>query len=140
MKTIHLEVTEAEAREMLDKLELEHGEILLKVHALEERMNRIKKGLGITRESNIMPDGDRLTIEGPSKLKTPSGRIKKGQSERIILEFLAKRNGNGATIKEITSETGTVYGTVRRVLEKLKDKSIVNEDGGLWRKGESEFR
>jgi hypothetical protein len=133
MKTINLELAEDTAREVLENLERKHGEIMLKAEAIEKQMDQIKKGLGITRSSSMLPNGSQLIVEGPASLKTPHGRIRKGQSENLIADFLKKRNGTGATIKEITAETGTVYGTTRRVLQILQNQNRVSVNEGLWK-------
>ena len=55
-----------------------------------------------------------FSVENPQR--APSGRMKKGESERMIQHFLQNRNGTGATLKEVMVATGTTYGTARRIL------------------------
>jgi hypothetical protein len=146
MKTINLDVSEDFAREMLPVLEKKQAALQEQVSIVASEILKIKRGLGIAPPppsiiyaTASMAGGGYIQANG-TLIKTPAGRVKKGQSETLICGFLKERNGSGATIKEITAETGTIYGTARRVLEKLKKLRIVNEDGGLWRIGETEYK
>jgi hypothetical protein len=153
MKTINLEISEDSAREMLTILQRKQADAQSKADAYGVEIRKIKKGLGMVAPPPPKPIATRASVatessppsivrsEGTAGIieKTPTGKIKKGQSKQIVLNFLKSKNGAGATIKGISSETGTNYGTVRRVLADLKDEMVINEDGGLWKWGKSEF-
>jgi hypothetical protein len=157
MKTINLELSEDSAREMLTVLARKKSEHQSQIANIDGEMRKIKQSLGmlppprpsvINVASGFPPRPEEKTSAEASVqahnyhkliIKTPHGRVQKGQSQLIIRDFLEKRNGAGTTIKEITAETGTVYGTARRVLDGLKKEGLINEDGGLWKWGKSEF-
>jgi hypothetical protein len=130
MKMINLEVTEESAREMLPILERQRNDMQMRLNDLTKQIQRIRQGLGIAT-FNEARDVTPLLISEVEK--TPHGRIKKGQSKVAVSQFLLKRNGTGATIKEITADTGTSYGTVRRILNELKDGNKATLDSGLWK-------
>ena len=53
------------------------------------------------------------------------GRVKKGMSEKLIVDFLKASNGLGASIPQIVDSTGTKLSTVRRIVNKLASKRMV---------------
>jgi predicted transcriptional regulator len=57
-----------------------------------------------------------------------SGRVRRGQSERLVESFLHTRNGAGASIREIIDGTGTKYGTVHRLMKTFEEKGRVRQD------------
>jgi hypothetical protein len=132
MKTINLELTEESARAMLPILEQQHAEMQTKLNALLKQIVRIKEGLDTPSFSSLIGLSPQVIDRVEQILKTPHGRIKKGQSQKLIADFLKNRNGSGATIKEITAEAGTVYGTTRRVLKGFQDKHKATVKDGLW--------
>jgi hypothetical protein len=155
MKTINLDLSEDSAREMLNILFKKKSDLQLQVANVEGEIRKIKQSLGLiknTANGGAVSGRTQPVVNSDDKLsdgiiqaaidavkKTPSGRIRKVLSENIVMSFLKNKNGHGCTIKEITSETGTVYGTVRRILNELKDSNNVHEEEGLWRWGKSEF-
>jgi hypothetical protein len=139
--TINLEISEETAREMLPLLERQLQELSAKASRLASQILEIKQKLSL--ESNVpLPNfvgpppfgssrfGIARGIAEGAPAKTPHGRMRKGYSQRIIADFLKGRNGAGATVKEITAETGTIYSTVLRVLRNLsKDNKVISRKG-----------
>lgn len=74
------------------------------VNQLRDKLKRVRSKVEAVTSSAVNPQ------------RAPSGRMRKGESERIILNFLKNRNGTGATLKEIMGATGASYGTARRIL------------------------
>lgn len=68
---------------------------------------------------------------------TLSGRVKKGDSERLIKLFLQTRNSAGASMKDVMESAHTKYGTTRRVLKAFIDSGKVTESGGRFRWSEN---
>ncbi|MFN2476959.1 MAG: MarR family transcriptional regulator [Chthoniobacterales bacterium] len=67
---------------------------------------------------------------------TATGRVQRGQSERVVTEFMKSRNGTGASIKEITKATGTKYGTVHRILTGMATLGwVTRTDDARWQWG-----
>lgn len=147
-------MSEDSAREMLSILARKKAEHQSQVAAIDGEIRKIKQSLGLIAPPrptthSVVVDAAPQPVEKPNGIitstilenlqKTPHGRVKKGQSAKIIMDFLQHRNGRGATLKEISSDTGTNYGTARRVLTLLKTSNLANEDGGLWKWGKSEF-
>jgi len=130
---MNVEVTEESAPEFLTILERQRRALIDRVSALSKQIKALKQSFGLgpeyTRSSIIGPPNPQPIVRIE---KTPHGRIKKGQSEKLVSDFLKNRNGSGATIKEITAESGTKYGTTRRILNHLKDEDRVQEKSGLW--------
>ncbi|MFZ1217907.1 MAG: hypothetical protein WAO00_01375 [Chthoniobacterales bacterium] len=102
-----------EARERRDRAEAE-------MHAIAEMVERIEAKL------------DALKVIEPPDL-TLSGRVKKGNSERLIKLFLQAKNSSGASMKEVMESAHTKYGTTRRVLKAFIDSGKVVEKDGLFR-------
>ena len=53
------------------------------------------------------------------------GRVKKGLSEHLIVDFLKASNGIGATVHQIKDATGTTLSTTRRIVNKLANEQKV---------------
>jgi len=154
MKTINLELSEESAREMLSILARKKAEHQSQVAAIDGEIRKIKQSLGLIppprpTTHSVVVEPSPQPVEKPNGIiagtiienleKTPYGRIRKGQSGVVISNYLKQQNGHGATLKQIASDTGTNYGTARRVLALLKTNNLANEDGGLWKWGKSEF-
>src|SRR5271166_4898080 len=101
MTTINLELTEESAREMLPILERQKACLLTKVETLAKQINQIRAGIGLQKYHSILQPPDFVSAPSfdppqASELlkvpKTPHGRIKKGQSKKVIVDFLKKRN------------------------------------------------
>ena len=56
---------------------------------------------------------------------SPTGRVRRGQSQSLVRTFLQGLNGKGATITEISKGTGTKYGTTHRLIKLFAAKNIV---------------
>ena len=64
---------------------------------------------------------------------TAKGRVKHGDSQRVIEDFLKKSNGAGTTTQSVCDATSTKYGTVYRILTKLEKDGSVSRDGSNWK-------
>ena len=133
MNTITLELTEETARQMLPILEQRQGVLAANLNAINSQITRIKSFLGVglfsASERQKAPE---LVLPMPRPTKTAHGRIKKGESAKLIMAFLASANGNGATLKEITTGTGTSYGTARRIVIGLANDQKAVHRGEKW--------
>src|SRR5882724_9550127 len=87
---------------------------------IERKMNRVRDKIGRTMFAELPA----LTL---------SGRVKKGESERLISAFLQNRNGAGAGIHDVAKATSTNYGTARRILQKFVDSGKATKVKGLFR-------
>lgn len=102
-----------EAQGRRDTAESEMQEIFLKIERVETKLNSLK-------------------VIAPPDL-TLSGRVKKGDSERLIKLFLQTKNGAGASMKDVMQAAHTKYGTTRRVLKVFIDSGSVIESNGLFK-------
>ena len=59
--------------------------------------------------------------------KTEKGRVPRGQTRKLVENFLRARNVVGATITETAGATGTKYPTVRRIIKELQEIDAVHE-------------
>lgn len=87
---------------------------------VERKIDRVRDKIGKT----MFPELPALTL---------SGRVKKGESERLISAFMQSRNGAGASIHDVAKATSTNYGTARRILRKLVESGNATETKGLFR-------
>ncbi len=130
MKTITVELTAQMAEQLLPEWEHQRDQKLAEANGIDAQIKRVRAALQDTK------DGGRREITAQAVVPTPktsSGRNKRGMSKKVIAQFLKMRNGNGATIKEITAETETVYGTARRVLQQLEKENKAVKENGLWK-------
>jgi hypothetical protein len=109
-----LESKLAEAERRRDEAQSEVDYALAKIARVRQKMNAAE-----------------MFLELPAT--TLSGRIKKGESERLISNFLKNRNGSGATVKEVTKATSTTYGTARRILRLFVETGKAVEKSGSFR-------
>ncbi len=65
--------------------------------------------------------------------RTPHGRMKKGESEKLIHKFMAQRNGTGATVRDVMEGTGTTYGTARRILREFVAQGELTEQDNTFK-------
>ena len=130
MKTITVELTPEMAEQMIPLWEKQRDKKLAEARELDAKIKQVREDLDTTTPSGV-PDGIPTRVAPPPK--TPHGRNKRGASRTLISQFLKMRNGNGATIKEVTADTGTVYGTARRILKDLEKESKASVKDGLWK-------
>jgi hypothetical protein len=130
MKTITVELTAEMAEQLLPIWEQQRDQKEGELAELKSRINHVREALSDTTAS-----GGSFTVVQPivPAAKTAKGRTKRGESKKLIKQFLKMRNGVGATIKEITAETGTAYGTVRRILIQLEGEHSAERHKGLWK-------
>ena len=66
--------------------------------------------------------------------KSLTGKIKRGEADRLIKEFLQNRNGSGVSVKAIVETTGIGRSTVDRALERLLTLEWIDRaPDGRWR-------
>ena len=82
---------------------------------LEKKLDRIEEyqlASSLPKQSAVAETGE-------------GGRVKKGLSEKLIVDFLKASNGLGASIPQIVDSTGTTLSTVRRIVNKLANEQKV---------------
>jgi hypothetical protein len=130
MKTIMLRLTPELATSVLPVWERKRDQLAGQLKELNAAIRRVTSAVKTSTDSGPV----QLDIQGVvAPPKTTHGRVKRGASKKLIAQFLKARNGNGATIKEITADTGTVYGTARRVLKDLQEEKTATVEKGLWK-------
>jgi hypothetical protein len=72
----------------------------------------------------------RPSLTGPPK--TGSGRIKRGESERLIVEYLSNNRAGAASLKDLSAATGVKYNTCARIIRVLSEAKKVDEVNGKW--------
>jgi len=65
-------------------------------------------------------------------VRTLSGRMKKGEAERLISEYLQSRNGTGTTVIAAMKATNTTYGTAYRTLHSLAERGAATEHNKVF--------
>ncbi|MCE0483822.1 MAG: hypothetical protein LV479_06260 [Methylacidiphilales bacterium] len=129
MKTFTLEFTPEIAREMLPTLERQHRQLVNLAAVVEKQIEAIRKELRPKTE-------DAEEVFAQSNLArvshTQTGRAKKGETEKVVSDFLRQVNGAGTTMSTITKRTGTKYGSVRRILKNFLQKGAVTTKDNLW--------
>ena len=123
MKTITVELPEELAKRILPMLERE--EQMLHVQVL-----KIKAGLSGTAPQSGGDNNRELSFAIPAK--TASGRAKKGESEKLIVDYLKSAGQHGAAVKEIAGSTKAAYGSCIRILRKLRSQGDVVSKRRLW--------
>ena len=63
---------------------------------------------------------------------SPSGRNKRGQSARIIEEYLKVSGLAPITLKDLSKSTKTSYATAIRIVNNLRDQGKVKSENGNW--------
>jgi len=64
--------------------------------------------------------------------KTEAGRAKKGESEKLIIEFLKSISPKKTAVKEVSGATKTAYGSCVRILRKLKAEGKAKVTKRQW--------
>lgn len=109
--------------ELLDlyhqKVAAEHEDAAANFAMWAAKMDQAKAKLKWIKEKMATLRSNNTPAAAPTL--TPKGRVKKGLSKPLILEFVKASNGLGVSMKEIISGTGTKYGTIRRVLQDSPD-------------------
>ena len=124
---------------MLPLLKRQRAEKDAEMKALDAKIKNLESALGDSGMDDGIPSFEGTPpsfgggVTGNHPPKTPEGRIKRGESAKLIGGFLESKNGQGATIKQITDATGTVYGTARRILHDLRKQKLVRARAGVWK-------
>lgn len=125
---------EADLLDMLDLLHSKTSDELLDArNSLESYRDRVE-----TLEAKLQRIEERMakhrTPTKPAKPQlTPRGRVKKGQSKPLIVNFVKESNGVGVSIQQIITATGTKYGTIRRILRELEGSQVEQMPNSKWR-------
>lgn len=133
--TIKLELSPEIAAKVLPLLEQEYAQLGLQIQRIKNWQNRekeIEKEVEDGREpKRIDPTTERtLPLETPPK--TESGRSKRGETRRLILDYLERMDGKSVGVKEISDATGTKYGSCTRILRDLKEEGLATSRKRLW--------
>lgn len=131
MKTITVELSLDEAERLLSEYREARNVAIEDLQEAREKVEEISQK--ITRlEASI--NGPEFQKDFLSTLqRRPSGRAERGESEKLISDFLKNRNGTGASMKEVCEATGAKYATAYRILHKLEEKNFATEADSKWR-------
>lgn len=99
-----------------------------KLNASEAQVLKIRQQIA-NKDSN--PNQKPLDLNFSTK-KTSSGRAKRGELEKMVINYLVHRNGNGGTTPSIASGIGARYGSTYRVLDILAHQGKVKRHNDLW--------
>lgn len=138
MKTIKLDLSPEIAAKVLPLLEEQYAQLGLQIQRIkgwQTREKEIEKELEDGKEpKRIDPATERiLPLDTPPKTET--GRSKRGETRRLILEYLGRMDGKAVGVKEISDATGTKYGSCTRILRDLKDEGFATSRKRLWARG-----
>lgn len=121
LPTITLELTADEAKTMLPVLESQRRDLQQKLHATEAKIAAINSAL----------NGQQV-IPAVTANKTATGRIKKGESDKLIFNYLGSLSGKSASLREIAKATGVSSSSAYRSLKRLEGNKITQNRGSLW--------
>jgi hypothetical protein len=130
-KMITVRLAPEMAAPLLPAWERHRKELIAELRELKSNIKRVKAATKTTTDGAAAPINPQ-PIGAPRK--TPLGRNKRGESMKLITQFLHSQNGSpGATIKEICAATRTAYGTARRILTQLEENGKATNAKGLWK-------
>ena len=125
MKLITVEMAQEYAERLLPILREERERLDLQIRRIEasiERANAPKPD----------PAPGQFQLVAPSR-SSGGKRAKKGESEKLIMDYLRSIAPKKAAAKEISTVTKTAYGTVLRILRNLKKGGNAASHKRLWR-------
>jgi hypothetical protein len=64
--------------------------------------------------------------------KTPTGRAKRGESEKLIVNFFRAAKPNAVSVAKLVKMTGLKYGTANRIVHLLAEQKKVKSVNGQW--------
>jgi ATPase subunit of ABC transporter with duplicated ATPase domains len=94
---------------------------------IEGKIQRLRKALPRKASAKNAVSTERQT-ELLQTERSPSGRAKHGQTEKVVIDFLKERNGSGATVKEMALKTGIKYPTIHRQVNVLRERGQARKD------------
>jgi hypothetical protein len=109
-----------EKRERVTQLDGEMTSLIAEVNRLEAALKDDTKDLKAGRPSLTEPP------------KTESGRIKRGESERLIVEFLSSNRAGAVSLADLCKATAVKYGTAARIIRQLSESKRIDEVNGKW--------
>jgi hypothetical protein len=125
-----------EAERLVVKLEVELEKAVRVVESFDKKIARYSAPPApvptITSAPATRAQAPAATL--PPSIIAPSGRVRRGQSEKLIMEYLTKRTDEfeGMTITGIATATGTKYPTVRRIIMEKAGEGQVELVNGFW--------
>jgi predicted transcriptional regulator len=109
-----------EKRDRITQLDGEMTNLISEANRLEAALQADTKDLKAGRPSLAEPP------------KTGSGRIKRGESERLIVEFLSSNRAGAISLADLCKATGVKYGTAARIIRQLSEQKRIDEVNGKW--------
>jgi len=109
-----------EKKDRIVQLDGEMTSLVSEVKRLEGALEGDTKDLKAGRPSLILPP------------KTHSGRIKRGESERLIVEFLSNNRAGAVGLGDLSKATGVKYNTAARIIRILADTKKIDSVNGKW--------
>jgi hypothetical protein len=119
--TVILELTAEEAKTMLPVLEIQRRDLQQKLKATEAKIEKIQSALN-----------GQQTIPQVIADKTPTGRIKRGEAEKMIYNGLALFGQKGASLHEVSKKTGVSPSSAYRSLKQMEQDGKAQKRGSLW--------
>jgi hypothetical protein len=133
MQTITLQISTEAAEKMLPFLESQRSELLSDLKAVEQQISTIKaKLIAVSNTPPVQQTTFPPSILASAAANSAGKRAKKGESEKIITNFLTAINGSGATLNDVVVGTHTKASTAYRILQRMKDAKRVTLKGSHW--------
>jgi hypothetical protein len=134
MDSISVHITKDVAAELLPLLEKRRAakaaEFNTQLNALDAEILSLKTAIhSPTEQSNSASEQTNCKASEDRN----GQRIKRGEGPSIVGEFLQRKNGEGAKMKEIVDGTGLIYTTAVRAIKQLKREKRIRSYGGSYR-------
>jgi hypothetical protein len=129
---ISVELSEEELRDMIAKVESQIGDLRSKIKAASSRRDELQAALSGAYAPQETHSPDLLDVLASQAQISPTGRVRRGDSENLVLEYL--RSGEVKTTREIADAVPVAYSTVCRVLgNHLEAGRVEKVQSGQWR-------
>ena len=110
-----------EKSQRLDQLDCE-------ITSVAEEISRLKAALEAAKNGSTQKPPN-LPIP---PAKTPGGRTKRGESEKMIIAFFRAAKPNAVSVAKMVKMTGLKYGTANRIVHILATHKKVKSVNGEW--------
>jgi hypothetical protein len=123
-KLITVEMAQEYAERLLPILREERDRLDLQIRRIEASIRTATEG---PKNESV----GQFQLVAPSR-SSGGQRAKKGESQKLILEYLRSIAPKKAAAKEVASVTKTAYGTALRILRNLKERGDATSHKRLW--------
>ena len=128
MSTIRVELTLDEIDKLLNVLEPEAEALILRIRKLKEYRDQSK-----ANAKAVLGSATQIPLVSAPASSMWGKRVAKGETERLVKEYLQSLNGKPVGVKEISNATHTKYGSCVRILRGLAEKNQVLSNKRLWK-------